>query len=299
MLPIRSILVATDLSEHSDPLVRAGAAIAEVVGAQLHLLHAFDLQPYVEERPSEGFPGRIAEAERALDQQILRAVPRSASIASRQVVIHTVHKAILERAQVVSADLIVLGPHRARGLAQRFLGSTADRVVRTSPVPVLIIGDGLTLPLRRVVAPIDLSEPARAALDHALWWTAALGTTAPEPRRAELRILHVVPRVYEDRELLPSAERVGDEVRREIEEALARFPGEPKTEVTQEIRWGESPADEILRYAEEVRADLLVLGTHGRGMIERALIGSVASTVARRASCPVLLVPPSLWRERK
>jgi nucleotide-binding universal stress UspA family protein len=62
------------------------------------------------------------------------------------------------------------------------------------------------------------------------------------------------------------------------------------------VRTGAPAADAILRYAEEEGADLIVLGTRGFGAIRRALIGSVASTIARRAPCPILLVPPVLWR---
>ena len=55
--------------------------------------------------------------------------------------------------------------------------------------------------------------------------------------------------------------------------------------------------DEIVRHLEASGADLVALGTHGPGLLKRALIGSVASGVARRAPCPVLLVPPELWQE--
>jgi nucleotide-binding universal stress UspA family protein len=65
--------------------------------------------------------------------------------------------------------------------------------------------------------------------------------------------------------------------------------------VREELLWGEPPAEEIVRYAEDNRADLIVLGTHGYGAVRRAVIGSVASEVARRASCAVLLVPPQAW----
>lgn len=56
---------------------------------------------------------------------------------------------------------------------------------------------------------------------------------------------------------------------------------------------GASPADEILSYVRKAGPELLVMGTHGRGAVARALLGSVASSVARRAACPLLLVPPA------
>lgn len=296
-LTIRSILVATDLSEESDYLLRAAAAVTSAVGAGLHVVHAFDFQPlpYREAEPAGStFPERVAAAERALDEQIRRAIPSGVAVASCRVVIYVAHKAILDRAEQVAADLIVLGPHRARGLGDRFLGSTADRVIRASEAPCLIIRNGFSLPLRRVVAPIDLSEPARAALDVALAWSAALGAASPGRPAVELHVLHVIPRVFDARDYPLDERMIGPRLEEELRGALRRVGEEGKAAVTQVIRWGESPADEILRYAEEEGADLLVLGTHGHGVVVRALIGSVASAVARRAHCPILLVPPAL-----
>jgi nucleotide-binding universal stress UspA family protein len=65
--------------------------------------------------------------------------------------------------------------------------------------------------------------------------------------------------------------------------------------VHEELLWGSSEAEEIVRYAEREGAGLLVLATHGRGAVSRALVGSVTSAVARDARGCVLLVPPSLW----
>ncbi|HEX7049541.1 MAG TPA: universal stress protein [Longimicrobiales bacterium] len=301
---IRSILVATDLSAGSDTLVRAAAAIAAVVHAKLHIIHAFDFQPlpYIElsDESLPGFARRLAEAEQALRAQVHRSVPDPELVASRHVAVYVAHGAILDRADAVAADLIVLGRHRRRSLAARFLGSTADRVVRTAAVPVLIIGDGLSLPLRRVVAPTDLSEAARAGLDHALAWAATLGAPADGEPRTELRVLHVAPVAYGISGRAAIDERtIAAVIHSEVEAALERVGGASGVERIEDIRWSNEPAAEIVRYAEQEKADLLALGTHGRGAIQRALIGSVASAVARRAPCPVLLVSPALWRTRQ
>ena len=89
---------------------------------------------------------------------------------------------------------------------------------------------------------------------------------------------------------------IAPELRREAEAAIERADTKAIVHVREEVRWGNTPADEILTMAEEEKVDLLVLATHGRGAVQRALIGSVASGVARRATCPVLLVPPTLWK---
>jgi nucleotide-binding universal stress UspA family protein len=61
---------------------------------------------------------------------------------------------------------------------------------------------------------------------------------------------------------------------------------------TPAVRLSRSPADAIVKYAREIHADIIVVGTHGRGGMSRLLMGSVAEHVVRNAPCPVLVVRP-------
>jgi nucleotide-binding universal stress UspA family protein len=167
-------------------------------------------------------------------------------------------------------------------------------VIRSAACSCLVVREPLRLPLTRVVVPMDLSEPARGALEAALTWSGMLGGRAPDGAgAAELDVVHVIPR------LLAAADRpvdqpdVGPRLHREVEAALAGR--EPRPLVREELVRGDDPAGEIVRHARDVGAELLVVATHGHGAVKRALIGSVASAVARRAATPVLLVPPSRW----
>lgn len=299
----RSILVAADLSEGSSDVLRTGAALASLAGGELHVLHAFDLQdmPYLEhEQISISFQARLADAERALDDWIRGGIPAGTPVASRKVVIRTAYKAILERAVDVDADLIVLGPHRGRGAVDRVLGSTADRVVRTSKVPCLVVPGPLSLPLRRLVVPLDLSSHARGALDVALAWALDYGRDSryglPD---VEVDVVHVVPTLLAGREIGFDRAIVSPDLHREVREALERTPDAADVELRVEVLWHDAPAEEIVRFSAESLADMIVMGTHGYGALKRALLGSVASGVVRRAACPVLLVPPALWRARR
>ncbi len=83
-----------------------------------------------------------------------------------------------------------------------------------------------------------------------------------------------------------------------MREPLARIGHGAQVALREEIRWGDRPTDEILRYAQDQQPDLLILGTHGYGGFMRAITGSVASVGARRAPIPVLLVPPTRGRSR-
>ena len=144
------------------------------------------------------------------------------------------------------------------------------------------------LHIRRVVCPVDFSPVSKRALDHAAviarWY------------EAELIVLHVTP-LMPTIFAFPSAVDIGASDMADAEAVLPEltaFVVEAETMVsaTQAVVRSGSPAVEILRYAAEAEADLLVLGTHGRTGFERFMVGSVAEKVLRKAPCPVLTVPP-------
>lgn len=290
---IRSVLVATGLGGESNAPIRVAGFVAERTGAELHFLHALQLEavpPAANDEPPPNFRALVERTEEALDRQVESALPEGIDPASTEVIIYVPHKAILNRALQVSADLIVLGAHRTRPNGDSILGPTPDRVIRSASVPCLIMPDTEPRPLRRVVAPIDVEMPATTALDLAQIWARRFGEEGGEG--AEVDVLYTAPIAGGEVEVRAAIEG-------EIERSQERIGPDAGGRVRPVVRVGRPPADEIVRYLEEVDADLVVLGTRGFGAIRRALIGSVASTVGRRAPCPVLLVPPVLWRARR
>ena len=305
----RSILAASDLTPASDAVVRAAARLAAATGAELHLLHAFEpvFPSYpdrtVDPEAAEAFEhlpfrARLREAEQALWAQLRRAAPGAPAPAGSAVLVDPPHGAVLRRAREVGADLVVLGPHRERLIADRLLGTTADRVIREADCPCLVVRGELALPLGRVTVPIDPADPALGALDVALALASGVGgrARAGELTGSMLRVLHLAPPIRGAAEFLPERAVVGPGMSRAVEDAIARAGGCAEVEVREEVVFGGPPAAEIARLAAEDGTDLIVLGTHGRGAVGRALAGSVGSELARSAPCPVLLVPPRLWR---
>lgn len=300
-MKMSSIVAATNLTEASDQVVRAAGEIAAASGAALHVLHAFDL-------PSEGeaelpagvratFEGRMAEAEERLARQIARTVPEGVRVEGRRVEMFVPHRAITDFADSVGADLIVVGPHSRRGVADELLGGTADRVIRSATVPCLVVRGPLRMPLRTLLAPVDGSGAADVALQVALEWAGALGGRGAE--RPRVTALHVLPRSLHLPALDIDADQIRDGFAAKAAGALGASGYQGAVEVETAVRWGESASEEVVARAREGGVDLIVLGTHGRGLIQRFLIGSVASGVAQRAPCPVLLVPPAMWAEER
>ena len=271
LLALRSILVATDLGEASRPALRTAARLAPLAGARLHLLHvADDPPPGGEARLREHFRGAVPEAP---EPDAVAVIPGSPAAV------------IVEHALRVGADAVILGPHRRVGATQE-MGSTAAGVVRTAPCPCLVAATELRLPLERVVVPIDLSEIAGGALSVALSWASAL---RPPGGEAHLTALHVTPP--------PAPPAAGQAVREEVRRARARAGGAARVEIREVVAPGSDPVEEILRGAVAESADLLVMGARGMAGAASGL-GSVSAAVARRTPCPLLLVPPTAWREQ-
>lgn len=292
MNELEHILVASDLTDASDAVVRTAGVIAAASGARLHLIHAFDLpaesgsaqQP----RGRTGFIERVRQAEEKLEAQAARALPDGVVTGERKVEIYVAEKAIAEWADSLGAQLIVVGPHSRKRMGDDFLGGTADRVIRAARVPVLVVRAPVPLPLRRVVTPVDRSAVATHALEQGIHWAARFGQQGTP---TDLTAIHVLPRALATTGLDLDPESIRQGIHEEVQRVADRLGDESRVTIREEIRWGESANDEIVSYLAESPADLVVMGTHGRGMLKRFLIGSVASGIARSAPCSVLLVP--------
>lgn len=144
------------------------------------------------------------------------------------------------------------------------------------------------IPIQTILVPTDFSEPAAAALRYA--------RTLAEEFDSRLHLLHVVPEPYvypwgTELTTLPLANLVAQSEQAAAEQLalLARDTGLPADRMVTRTAVG-APVDQILRHIAEHRVDLVVLGTHGRGMMEHLLLGSVAERVVRRSPVPVLTV---------
>jgi len=137
------------------------------------------------------------------------------------------------------------------------------------------------LAIHTILHPTDFSEHSQYAF--------ALGCALTRDYGARLVVLHAVaePVVLYGEGVVPSDP---EEVRAAARDQLARLQV-PHADVRAEFRLEDGDADEaILRVAQEIHADLIVMGTHGRTGLGRLLMGSVAEQVVRKSTCPVLTV---------
>jgi universal stress protein A len=135
---------------------------------------------------------------------------------------------------------------------------------------------------------VDFSEPSRMALV----WAFDYATRAP----CEVHLVHVVENRVGEAFRGHQVDRVSKElaeVTREVDEELKRMLPDPDERamlgrIVRHVAYGK-PATEILAIAERLGADLIVIGTHGRGGLAQLVLGSVAEKVVRHAPCPVLV----------
>lgn len=287
---LKRIVVGTSLTEGSDSVVRTGVALARRIGASGWLVHAFSPPSLPELDSVEDH--WIVEMEKALGRDLKEQARRTGLDALPGFVPDQIRLEIgspawkiVDLASEVKADLIVVGATAGGALQRIFLGSTADGVIRKAPCPVLVVRDEAAFPPSRVEIPVDLSPVSADACRRGLEILAQIGVPLAETEA--LFVLHPF-------EMGGSLHFTAVQIRRFAREELRRFleantSGEiPRLAL---VRTG-YPREEILTALEERRADLAILGTHGRSGLERLTIGSVTAAVMHQARCNLLVVPP-------
>ncbi len=297
MVEFTRILCPVDFSESSIRALAHAAALARWYEAELTVLHVVPTFEPMQVHGDLGFP-----------IQVVNPMPRDAVVESMRPFLeragvsaaaHLIAEAgdpsvtIVGQALTTKADLIVIGTHGRRGFKRLLLGSVAETVLHEAPCPVLTVSpqnkaatsDVVTF--KRILCPIDFSPSALQALGFAL----------DLARQADglVTLLHVVEWLPED-EPRPSAHFNVPEFRRYVatdaKERLRSLVAEESRawcEIDDVIVFGRAHR-EILREADRKSADLIVMGSQGRGALGLALFGSTTQQVVRSAACPVLTV---------
>jgi nucleotide-binding universal stress UspA family protein len=293
MQSLNRIVATTDFSAFSERVVQRAARIAKQHNAELHVLHVvrpLDLYPGLMLTPDE-----YSQHDRVLQEAEHTRLDDLASTLADQFGIRThtatrlgrAHAEIAAYAQAVSADLVVAGSRGESTLLDLFLGSTASRLLRVAPCPVLIVRKPAEEPYRKVLAAVDFSPVSAAVVSHAL-------SLAGE---AQVEVLHVLGSEVEQRLRKAKLEQVDitdwvSHLRTEAGKQLDALlqPIGKGAAVGRLVEPGFPPAA-ICQCTEGRHVDLVVLGRHGHGGgLQSWLLGSVSKDVAQAAACDVLLI---------
>jgi nucleotide-binding universal stress UspA family protein len=147
-MTFQRVLLATDFSPSAKAAARLAVEVATRFDAELHIVHAYGLPgltlPDGTFYAAPDYAAKVAEsAQKALDAEVQAHTGLRIRVVGH-LEMEEPHRAILETAKEVGAGLIVLGTHGRRGLPRWLMGSVAEHVVRTAPVPVLTVHAGET-----------------------------------------------------------------------------------------------------------------------------------------------------------
>ncbi|MEO8456489.1 MAG: universal stress protein [Chloroflexota bacterium] len=287
---IKRILVPLDGSRLSEQALPLASTLAAKFGAELLIAHSTATGQHIEEDDNLGL---LNEAGRLAGEQYLAATEQELS-AKGLTVRSTLtrgrpHIAIARTCDLEGIDLVVMTTHGRSGVSRWTMGSVADKVLRTTSTPLILIHPtehrAPISAIERIVVPLDGSELAEAALPYAEVLAKTLHT--------EMHLVRVIvpAAVLYAEEYLPGMLPVLEEMEADAREYLAHVSKRLRSKglkVTAEFRTG-VPAHEVLEEACQP-TDMVVMSTHGRSGVDRWFLGSVADAVVRHGNIPVLVV---------
>jgi nucleotide-binding universal stress UspA family protein len=292
MIRLEQVLAATDLSAPARHAAERAALVAKDASATLHLVHVINdpalghLRRLLQESRDDVEP-RIR---RTIDRDVVRLGDHLAQVygvtAQAHVVTGALITGILGHAAASRADLLVLGAHGASFMRHLMLGSTAERLIRKSDRPLLVVKQPPHERYRRALVAVDFSRSSLATLT-------AARAVAPQ---ADLVLLHAYEVPFED------WMRTAD-VR---EDALLHYQGVARQRASVDMRAflqssGLDPAEmstiilkgdptlRILEQEQELDCDLVVIGKQGETVTEELLLGAVTKHVLQQSQSDVLI----------
>ena len=271
------ILCAVDASPQAAAAFEQALAMSVHRAAQLVLVHAVSRDyPY-----SWGAVERVAALATLRERAEAQGVPVSAPVQHGEIA-----GVLLLHARAQAPDLIVLGSHEPVGLARLRFNSIADRVVRGSACPLLLVPAAtahVTPMFRNIVCAVDLSSRSAAMITNVLPFAETGG---------RLAFLHVLPDSMRRRYArfglggFSSAPALGPRHRKQALLDTHALKSEVLVSTS-----SHSVHDEILRVAREREAELIVLGAPRHSGLHQRFLGSTAVRVSRRSLLPVLVLP--------
>lgn len=285
----KPIIVGVDGTPESLHAAELAAKIASAARAGLVPVHAVPVIPAftglsgIEPMPlfSPELQTELSRSSRAQIARALEKVLAPAAVDRLEVQTGPAPFVLAEVARKRQAELVVLGGKQHGALARGLGRSTAHYLVRTLDVPVLVVG-GSAAAITRVLAAVDLSAASTPTVKFAERLARLFG--------AQLRLLHVVeplrftylaPDQWDEH----AYERRSQDI---FDRFVAPFKQVPKEDRV--VRRG-IPAETIAEEASDWHADVVVTGSHGKGWVDRILVGSTTERLVTELPTSILVVP--------
>jgi nucleotide-binding universal stress UspA family protein len=277
-----TIIAGFDGSDASHEAVRFSVRLGRALPADVVAVTGYPVPPPVFGRgAAEGADAALAASARAAADLTLADLHED-GVSSRLVRPGEPARALIEAADELGADLIVVGRHHAAGLGRLALGSTGERLIHGAPCPVSIVpATTLRDRLATITVAYDASDAARTALDYAARIARSLS--------ARLILISVVEPFAGTR--FETTEDADQRYRSAVVEQADQAAEQLQPGLDVEVRTLPGPAGEMLATACKDDVDLLVVGSRGYGPVRAVLAGSVSRYLAEHAPCPLIVVP--------
>jgi nucleotide-binding universal stress UspA family protein len=287
-----NLLVAVDLEPPSGEVLGRAIEIATATSSTLTVLHAVDAgvgDPSVDAESVDQTSAHeyLVRQARAALENIVRARGISRVQIATRVEPGPASAVILNVALELHARLIIIGLSNRTTLRSRTAGSTADRIIRSSPNSVLVVKRPREGRYRYAVVGIDFSPQAEAAVTEA-------AVLSPD---ASLQLVHVtgIPLSFHQALLRTGTseeeiDRYGCALVKRSKERLEGMAKKLLRQTTHNTRvFVGDPGTVLVRLSRTRRVDMIAVGPHGHGVILQALLGSVAHKLLREAACDILI----------
>lgn len=285
-IALQNILFATDFSAVSDAALKHALSIARRYDSRVYVAHVIRPDAY-QLVPPDAMGVALEQTKRYAEEQMarllvsgcLRGIPHQVLLAQGE--LWSAMSGMLGEHEI---DLVIVGTHGRTGVRKLLLGSVAEEVFRMSPRPVMTVGPKVPgevsdeREFRRILYATDFTPSSEAASAYAL--------SLAQEHQAHLTLLHVVPEATDVS--ARNQARLVEFFRRRLQQLV---PEEADLWCEPEllIEFG-SPAEQILRLADEQGTDLIVLGVRRSATFAGHLPPATAYTVVCQAHCPVLTV---------
>ena len=279
---LENILYATDLSRHSTEALPYALSIARKYGSTIFAVNVISLSPFQASSPTLALQAISSQAVREASEAMAKLEPQLQAIPHEVLIrkgdIWNELSAIIDNKGI---DLVVVGTHGRTGVSKLLMGSVAEKIFRQAPCPVLTVGPNVSgepdsiVDMRTILYPIDFTSKSFAAAPYAI--------SLAQENGARLYLLHVTSSPVNAAVEASLTSRL-----RTLVPPEARLWCEPKPYVES----GDA-AQKILDFADELDADLIVLGTKQVARLVGAathLGMAIAYKVVSQAVCPVLTV---------
>ena len=281
--PPKSILLATDLSPRCDRALDRAVSLSQLWQAKLVVLHVLENLRNVSSDPIVPSWRRPADPVSVAERQLLADVGPAVEKADVVIDEGDPAEAIVRNAEKMGCDLIVTGIARDELFGRFILGTTVDRLLRSSDIPILVVKHRARRPYANIAVATDFSESSRHALEAAARYFPAqtltifhgytppmsgLATDSYEYRRQYQKV------VEQEYETFLKATKSGDAIKRRVRSF---------------IEFGR-PVEVLREGVRDMNIDLVVLGRKGRSAISEALIGSVAKNIMAELPCDALMI---------